>query len=106
MTDTDIMDHLQIILRPDPARVVIRPFVPADDPAPRDRPRAQRIADRVRALTKTELTEELARVTAGLSERHRDVEAVLLRRYHEVNGLLIDPCTINPRSIAPDRGLF
>ncbi len=95
MTDTGIIDHIPIILRPDPARVVIRPFVPADDPAPRDRPRAQRIADRVRALTKPELTEELVRVTAGLSERHSDVEAVLLRRYHEVNGLLIDACTID-----------
>ena len=97
MTDTYKIDHIPIILRPDPARVVIRPFVPADDPAPRDRPRAQRIADRVRALTTAELTGELERVTAGLSERHRDVEAVLLRRYHEVNGLLIDPC-------ANDRG--
>lgn len=95
MTDTDIMEHIPIVLRPDPARVVIRPFVPADDPAPRDRPRAQRIADRVRVLTKPELTEELVRVTAGLSERHSDVEAVLLRRYHEVNGLLIDACTID-----------
>ncbi len=95
MTDTGIIDHIPVVLRPDPARVVIRPFVPADDPAPRDRPRAQRIADRVRALTKPELTEELVRVTAGLSERHSDVEAVLLRRYHEVNGLLIDACTID-----------
>ena len=95
MIDTAIMDHVPVILRPDPARVVIRPFVPADDPAPRDRPRAQRIADRVRGLNEEELTGELERVTAGLSERHRDVEAVLLRRYHDVNGLLIDTCTFD-----------
>ena len=95
MTDIDIVDHLQIILRPDPARVAIRPFVPADDPAPRDRPRAQRIADRVSALAKPVLLAELERVTIGLAERHRDVDAVLLRRYHEVNGLLIDPCSID-----------
>ncbi len=97
MTHALNMDHLPIILRPDPARVVIRPFVPADDPAPRDRPRAQRIADRVRGSTTAELTGELERVTAGLSERHRDFEAVLLRRYHDVTGLIIDPC-------ANDRG--
>ena len=90
-TTPDIMDHLSIILRPDPSHVVIRPFVPADDPAPRDRPRAQRIADRVRALPKSALVLELERVLAGLSERHGDVEAVLLRRFHEVNGLLTDP---------------
>ena len=94
MPISDIMDHLPIILRPDPAHVIIRPFVPADDPAPRDRPRAQRIADRVRALANSTLTLELERVMAGLSERHSNVEAVLLRRYHEVNGLLIDPSSI------------
>ena len=95
MSQVDIMTYVPTILRPDPARVVIRPFVPADDPAVRDRPRAQRIADRVLNLDKAQLCVELERVTAGLSERHRDVEAVVLRRYHEVNGLLIDPSAIN-----------
>ena len=93
-TRNDIMTYLPIILRPDPARVVIRPFVPADDPAPRERPRAQRIADRVLALKGAELGIALEPIMAGLSERHQDVEAVLLRRYHEVDGLLIDHCTI------------
>ena len=95
MSDSEIMTYLPIILRPDPSRVVIRPFIPADDPAPRDRPRAQRIADRVSRLTKAILGAELERVTEALSERHRDVESVLLRRYHEVNGRLIDPGAIN-----------
>ena len=90
----DVMTYLPIILRPDPARVVIRPFVPADDPAPRERPRAQRIADRVLALKGAELGIVLEPVMAGLCERHQDVEAVLLRRYHEVDGLLIDHCAI------------
>ena len=45
----DITTHLPITLRPEPARVVIKPFVPAEDPPGyiiKDRPRAQRIADR------------------------------------------------------------
>ena len=95
MPPADIMAYLPIILRPDPARVVIRPFVPADDPAPQDRPRAQRIADRVLALDTAELGIELDRVTAAVSERHSDLEEVFLRRYHEVNGLLIDHCAIS-----------
>ena len=95
MPQTDTMTYLPIILRPDPARVVIRPFVPADDPAPQDRPRAQRIADRVLALDTAELDSELDRVTAAVSERHRDLEEVFLRRYHDVNGLLIDHCAIS-----------
>ena len=90
MPQSDIMTHLPIILRPDPARVVVRPFVPADDPAPRERPRAQRIADRVLALDTTKLGIELDRVTAALSERHRDLEEVFLRRYHDMKGLLVD----------------
>ena len=94
MPQKDIMTCLPIILRPDPARVVIRPFVPADDPSPRDRPRAQRIADRVLALDKAELGIELERVTATLSDRHRELKQVFLRRYHDVSGLLIDHCVI------------
>lgn len=94
MTETGIV-HLPIVLRPDPSRVAIRPFVPADDPAPRERPRAQRIADLVLALDQDALDITLARVTTGLAERHGNVQAVLLRRYHEVNGLLIDPQAID-----------
>lgn len=95
MSQPDIMTYLPIILRPDPSRVVIRPFVPADDPAPRDRPRAQRIADRVLALNTTDLGVELGRVTAFLSERHSGLEDIFLRRYHDVDGLLIDHCAIS-----------
>ena len=97
MLDDDLMTHLPILLRPDPARVVIRPFVPAEDSpsfASNDRPRAQRIADRVLALDDDGLRAELARVSASLKERHRDVEHLLQRRFHEVNGLLIDHCSI------------
>ncbi len=97
MSNDELAKHLPILLRPDPKRVVIRPFVPAEDPpggTPNDRPRAQRIADRVLALNDDILRAELDRVVAGLSERHRDVKAVLLRRFHEVNGLLIDHCSV------------
>ena len=53
MPTGDIMTHHPITLRADPSRVVIRPFVPADDPPAliaKRSPRAQRIADRVLAL--------------------------------------------------------
>lgn len=98
MPNDHLVKHLPIILRSDPARVVIRPFVPADDPtdhAPKDRPRAQRIADRVLALNDSALQAEILRVTTSLSERHQDVAHVLLRRFHEVNGLLIEHVAIS-----------
>lgn len=84
--------HLPIQLRADPLRVVIRPFVPADEPLPpgsAEPSRAQCLADRVLALSQTDLREELARVIASLSDRHRGTEDVLMRRFHEVNGQMI-----------------
>jgi predicted GH43/DUF377 family glycosyl hydrolase len=96
MPADDLVIPSKIVLRPDPARVVIRPFIPAEDPpafAAGHAPRAQRVADRVLALGDAEMHAELARVIASLTERHHDIEHVLLRRFHEVNGLLIGHCT-------------
>lgn len=87
-----LVDHLPVQLRADPARVVIRPFVPADEPKtlPCDAvSRSQRLANRVLALDDAQLSAELARVIASLSDRHRNIEGALLRRFHEVNGVLI-----------------
>ncbi len=96
---SDMVTHLPIMLRPDPARVVIRPFTPADDlpiflSTPRSR--AQRIADRVLGLDEAVGREQLALAVDNLSGRHRGVKAVLLRRFHDVNGLMIDPGSVSP----------
>ncbi|WP_420382195.1 glycoside hydrolase family 130 protein [Novosphingobium sp.] len=81
--------HLPIILRADPARVVLRPFIPADDPPSTDKPnRAQRLTERVMALCDQAVAAELDRVVASLSDRHRDIAAVLLRRFQEVSGAI------------------
>jgi predicted GH43/DUF377 family glycosyl hydrolase len=94
-----IVTHLPVMLRPDPSRVVIRPFMPGDDPpefASATCSRAQRIANRVLGLDDNEVQEEWERVTAALSDRHRDIGRVLSRRYNDVNGLVIDPRTVTP----------
>ena len=86
------VNHLPIQLCAIPSRMVIRPFVPADEPLPAGSTactRAQCLANRVLDLGEPELREELARVVASLSDRHRGIEDVLLRRFHEVNGLMI-----------------
>ncbi len=98
MTDAPLVTHLPIMLRPDPTRVVIRPFMPADDQAPYAQPdhsRAQRIADRVLGLAGPEVTGQLGHFTESLAEHHRDVSQVLMRRFHDVNGLVIDPGSID-----------
>ncbi len=94
----DIVSHLPLLLKPDPARVVIRPFAPADDDAAfatAGCSRAQRIADRVLALSSAEAVEELHDIVASLSEHHRDVESVLLRRFHDINGLSIAAASVS-----------
>ncbi|MEO9129689.1 MAG: glycoside hydrolase family 130 protein [Sphingomonas sp.] len=98
MKAPELVTHLPITLRPDPSRVVIRPFMPADDEAPYadpGRPRAQRIADRVLAFDASAIEDQLRRVTESLVKHHRDVPEVLMRRFHDVNGLAIDPQSID-----------
>jgi len=98
MLDKSLVTHLPVVLRPDPSRVVIRPFMPADDQEPFISPtesRAQRIADRVLGLDKAGVQRELAHFTESLEKHHREVPRVLLRRFHDVNGLVIDPGSID-----------
>jgi HAD superfamily hydrolase (TIGR01484 family) len=97
--EPDLVTHLQIDLRPDMARVVIRPFLPADDQpiANSSGPsRSQRIADRVLGLKDTAFLDESTTILTDLSVRHRDVEHVLMRRFHDVNGLMFDHCAVTP----------
>jgi predicted GH43/DUF377 family glycosyl hydrolase len=74
------------LLRPQPERVVLRPFVPAEngDGTSHDQPRVGRIFDRVLGLGEAELKHEVERVFANLSGRHRDVERVLQGRYRDL----------------------
>jgi predicted GH43/DUF377 family glycosyl hydrolase len=85
-----VLDHHPMILRPDPSRTVVRPFQ-LDYP---DRfrtagcSRSQAIVDRVMTLGDHQLAGELALITASLDERHRDVDALLRRRFDDVAPLL------------------
>lgn len=86
-----------MLLKPDPTRVVIRPFTPADEPNvdASGNTRAQRIANLVLALDPTAVAEELRDIVAKMSEHHRDVKSVLLRRFHDIDGLSIAPATVS-----------
>ncbi|NIJ08601.1 putative GH43/DUF377 family glycosyl hydrolase [Sphingomonas vulcanisoli] len=91
MPDSDsVLDHHDLILRPDPSRTVIRPFSPEypDNFRTEGHSRAQVIVDRVVALGGAELDAELKAITDSLDERHRDVDDLLRRRFDEVAKLL------------------
>jgi predicted GH43/DUF377 family glycosyl hydrolase len=94
----DIVSHSPILLKPDPARVVIRPFVPAKDDAEFGTAgctRAQRIVNRILRLDPAEVTKELHGIVTSLSGHHRDVESVLLRRFQDINGLSIAAAAVS-----------
>jgi predicted GH43/DUF377 family glycosyl hydrolase len=93
----DIVSHSDVILRPDPGRAIIRPFAPADPPEYADPhyPRPQRIADRVHVLSDGEVALVLQRMTRVLSGHPRNILDYLLQRFDEVNGTLIDHCSIS-----------
>ncbi len=79
-----------IHLRPDPARTVIKPFgveYPGrfSDAA---RPRMLRIVERILSLDVAAAHDECAAAVASLSERHRNVETMLGRRFDAVEASL------------------
>lgn len=87
-----VLDHHDLILRPDPARTVVRPF-DLDYPEGfrvEGHSRTAAIVDRVLTLGDDALAAELALITQSLDERHRDVDALLLRRFDEVAATLPD----------------
>jgi predicted GH43/DUF377 family glycosyl hydrolase len=87
------LKHHDVILRPNPARTVIRPFLPSD---PKEyevagHSRAERIAERVKAMDDNAMARAAKAVTDSLDERHRDVDEMLFRRFDEIAGCLTDP---------------
>ena len=92
---TSVLDHYDIILRPDPARTVVRPF---DLEYPEKfrgvgHSRVAAIVARILSLDDAALAVAQARIVDSLDARHRDVDAMLLRRYTEVAAALPAPPT-------------
>lgn len=88
---------LPVMLEPDPARTVIRPFdfaYPSAFSGDREDRRLV-VARRVLALEEADQTRIVDRMLGAMRERHRNVEAVFLRRYEEldekIRGLAANP---------------
>jgi predicted GH43/DUF377 family glycosyl hydrolase len=87
---TDLMTHLDVVLHPNPARTVVRPFEPGDPEGFRNaHSRAERIVERILSLDDQGLEAELGRIRDSFSNREIDVERVLLRRFEEADGVAI-----------------
>ena len=68
----------EIMLLPDSARVIIRPFIPADAH------RVAAIIGRALALTEEEVEQELLAVHAGFDSRHYDIDVSLHEHFTKV----------------------
>jgi predicted GH43/DUF377 family glycosyl hydrolase len=80
-----------LYLRPDPARVIVRPFKPATEPRdlnPTDKTRANHIVDRVLALDAAAAAGQLADVLENFEGRHRNLLAVFEARAVEMEEAL------------------
>ena len=74
------------LLRPDGTRTVLRPFHITDPAREGDVDgRTARIIDRVMSLDTEALEEELCGTVDALKSRHHDVDAILERRFDELN---------------------
>src|SRR5487761_1563394 len=83
LSQTTLLNRQSPHLRPNPARVVIRPFKPSTDPRdlhPTDMRRANLIYDRVLGLDPESARLELAEVLEGFKGRHRRLQAAFEAR--------------------------
>lgn len=82
MSQPPFLDRQALYLRPDPARVIVRPFKPATEPRdlnPTDKTRANHIVDRVLSLDCEATANQLSDVLENFQGRHRN----LLRAFEE-----------------------
>jgi predicted GH43/DUF377 family glycosyl hydrolase len=83
LLQTTFLNRQALYLRPDPARVIVRPFKPATEPRdlnPTDKTRANHIVDRVLALDAEAAGHLLADVLENFSGRHRNLLATFEAR--------------------------
>ena len=76
MSPAPFLNRQALYLRPDPARVVVRPFKPATEPRdlnPTDKSRANHIVDRVLALEPAAAASLLEEVLENFQGRHRNL---------------------------------
>ena len=87
MSKSTFFNRQALHLRPDPARVVVRPFRPATEPRdynPTDKSRANHIVERVLALDSATVAVQLADVLENFLGRHRNLLEIFESRALEM----------------------
>lgn len=79
-SDARLIKRQALYLKPDPTRVIVRPFRPSTEPRhlnPREKTRANEIVERVLSLDQAATTSQLRDILANFDGRHRN----LLRQF-------------------------
>jgi len=85
------LNRQTLYLRPDPARVVVRPFKPTTEPRdlkPTDKTRANHIVGRVLGLDSDAAEQQLADVLENFDGRHRNLLQIFEMRAVEMEEAL------------------
>jgi predicted GH43/DUF377 family glycosyl hydrolase len=92
------LNRQALYLRPDPARVIVRPFKPTTEPRdlnPTDKTRANHIVERVLNLDAKAAAGQLADVLENFQGRHRNLLRTFERRADEMEEALLAHCTFS-----------
>jgi predicted GH43/DUF377 family glycosyl hydrolase len=94
----DLFNFSGLHLRPDASRTVIKPFSVEYPEAFRDaaHPRMRNVVERVLSLDEETRHAKCESAVAALSERHRNVETMLIRRFEEVSDCLPEKIMAEP----------
>src|SRR5438093_11727386 len=91
LSQAAFLNRQALYLRPDPARVIVRPFKPATEPRdlhPTDKTRANHTVDRVLALDSDVAAHQLADVLENFQGRHRNLLETFETRADEMEAAL------------------
>ena len=98
MLQATFLNRRALYLRPDPARVIVRPFKPTTEPRdlnPTDKTRANHIVERVLNLDSNAAAGQLADVLENFQGRHRNLLETFERRADEMEEALLAHCTFS-----------
>jgi len=87
LSHATFLNRQALYLRPDPARVVVRPFKPATEPRdfnPTDKTRANHVVDHVLSLSPQAAASQLAEVLDNFRGRHRNLLEIFEARSSEM----------------------
>ena len=98
MSQSRFLNRQALYLRPDPTRVVVRPFKPATEPRdfnPTDKTRANHIVDRVLRLDAEAAAQQLSDVLENFEGRHRNLLEIFGTRAAEMEDAFAPHAALN-----------